>query len=193
MRLWTIQPFIVLDILEQYGVFTAREDLIAFPEFTTEYDWLCEHLEQKDKRPASVKYPVWAWHTFNGHHKKPDLRYNGHGQRGEKLACIELEIPDSKVLLSDFDLWHFVLNDYWIDPDVFLPDYNDEQSDANDEKYNSLSAEQQQQVKLSSWETIFDVEQVMQSDWISRGKYIQAVFWELKMDYVKKVQIFTAK
>lgn len=191
MTLWTIQPVCVLEELEQYGVYRARSDRISMLEFFgPSYLWLCEFLNKKDPCPSGVQYPVWAWHTFCGKRKKPDLRHTCYGAKGEELVCIEFEIPDNKVLLSDFELWHFVLNNWWLDTEMFLPGFTEEQYDANHKLFEALSPEEKQKKIEESWLNIFDVNEVIDNDFIRRGVDIQAIFWELKMEWVKKIQYF---
>lgn len=192
MQLWTMQPVEVYEILMQDGVFRTDPQKVDMPEFLTAYDWLNQYLERKTEKPATVSYPVWAWYRFNGKEKKPDLRHSCYGRRGEKMVCLELEVPDNEVLLSDFDLWHFPLNNWWLDIDVFQDDYTEEQYDESHRWFDSLSKENQQKEKDKSWQKIFDIEPY-ENDWIAKGKYVQAVFWELKLEYVKKVQFFTAR
>lgn len=191
MRLWTMQPVEVYEILLRDGVFHCDPNKIPEPSFTEAYDWLNQYLEKKDSKPQNVKYPIWAWFRFNGKEKKPDLRHSCYGYRGDKMVCIELDIPDEKVLLSDFDLWHFPLNRWWLN-DCFYPEYNDEEDDKARAWFKSLSKEQQETEKEKSWEQIFNIEP-FESDWILRGKYVQAIFWEIKLDQVKKIQYFTAR
>ncbi len=192
MKLWTMQPVEVYDILMRDGVFSPDPTLISMPEFLTAYDWLIKYLEKKSKKPAGVSYPVWAWYRFNKKEKKPDLRHACYGVRGEKMVCLELEIPDQEVLLSDFDLWHFVLNNWWLDPAVFKEKYTEEEYDKNHEWFKNLTAKEQDEEKDKSWHMIFDITP-FDSDWIAKGDYVQAIFWELKKEYVKKVQFFTAR
>ena len=47
---------------------------------------------------------------------KPDLRSSGHLLKGERGVRIEFRVSDRLILLSDFDLWHYVLN-YWYLPE----------------------------------------------------------------------------
>ena len=63
--------------------------------------------------PDGVNYPIWAWHTVDWKHQKPDLAKTEFRKKGNQV-CIELEMPEDKVLLSDEEMWHFVLNDYFI-------------------------------------------------------------------------------
>lgn len=191
MRLWTMQPVEVYDILMRDGIFICNPAKVPEPSFIDRYGWLVKKLNEKDLKPVHVDYPIWSWYRFNGKEKKPDLRHSCYGCRGDKMVCIELDVPDEKVLLSDFDLWHFPLNDWWLD-NCFHDGYGEEEYDRNHEWFKSLYKEEQRKEKEKSWEQIFNIEP-FESDWISRGKYVQAVFWELKMEYVKKVQYFTAR
>ena len=109
------------------------------------------------------------------------------------MVCIELEVPDEKVLLSDFDLWHFVLNDWWLDaPEMFTEGYTEEDYDRNQKWFKGLSEEEKRLEKEKSWEMVLNIEP-FESEWISRGQYVQAVFWELKGEWVKKVWRFIAR
>ena len=192
MRLWTMQPIEVYDILMQDGVFVCYPSKVCEPSFLDRYGWLNNKLNEKDPKPNNVQYPIWAWYRFDGKEKKPDLRHSCYGTRGEKMVCMELEVPDDKVLLSDFDLWHFPLNNWWLDPELFKDEYSEEEYDKNHEWFKGLGKEEQQKEKEKSWEQIFNIEP-FESDWIARGKYVQGVFWELRREYVKKVWRFTAR
>lgn len=191
IRLWTIQPVEVYEELTKTGRFIcnpALSDNIAEPMFDDAYKWLDKQMEKRvGSKPKGVTYPIWAWHTFNWKHKKPDLRMSGYANRGEKLVAIEIEIPDREVLLTDFDSWGFVLNKW------FLSSGNtEEECDKDEEEYKALPKNKQKKALEKSWENIFDLGPFC-NDWTWRGRYIQATFWELKMEYVKKVQFFTAK
>ena len=191
MKLWTMQPVEVYEILMKDGVFVCDETKIPEPSFKESYDWLNKHLEKKDAKPSSVKYPIWAWFRFDNKEKKPDLRHACYGNRGEKMVCLELEIPDEKVLLSDFDLWHFVLNKWWL-YDCFYPDYGEDDYEKSQQWFKTLDSDKQNLEKEKSWERIFDIVP-FENDWISKGTYVQAIFWELKKENVKKIQFFTAR
>ena len=75
MKLWTIQPVEVYEILQRDGVFVADETKIDMPEFLGPYKWLCKQLNKKTPCPVGVTVPIWAWYQFCGKQKKPDLRY----------------------------------------------------------------------------------------------------------------------
>lgn len=63
--------------------------------------------------PVGVIYPIWAWHTLDWQHEKPDFRGTEFRSYRGKHVCIEIEISEDKVLLSDEVEWHFVLNDIY--------------------------------------------------------------------------------
>ena len=107
MILWTIQQEYVYDELIDKGVYRTDESLALpyeFAEFKMPYDWLIDKMISLiGNPPAGVKYPVWAWHTWEGKRKRRDLRNSGYGNKGTRLVQMEIEIPDHEVVLTDFD------------------------------------------------------------------------------------------
>ena len=57
------------------------------------------------------------------------------------------------------------------------------------EWFDSLSDEEKEIVKRKSWEQIFDV---IHEDGTTT-MYIQATFWELRLEYVKNVRFFKGR
>jgi len=91
----------------------------AMQEFLAPYTWMAGQMERRLKipRPNKKAMPIWAWYQWEGASRcKPDLRAAGYLPRGEQGVRIELKVADDCVLLSDFDLWHYVLN-YWYLPE----------------------------------------------------------------------------
>lgn len=152
------------------------------------YDWLVERMKKRiGEPPEGATYPIWAWHTRDGKHKKPDLRHRGYNEPGISCVCIELEIDDNQVLLSDFDGWHFALGNYY-----YVQGGSEAESDRLDVWLDGLATEVREQEIKASWEQIFNVSPVV-SDWCPVGEFIQATFWELKIEQVKHVQYFVAR
>lgn len=193
MRLWTIQPIEVWEELNKKGYFICnpiKADYISDKEwnFKEAYDWLVGQMEYRiGRRPNGVSYPIWAWHTRDWKHKKPDLRNIGLGNKGEKSVCIEVEVPDNQVVLTDFDVWHFVLNKWYFDDS-----YSEEEWEKLHAKYDRLDRDVRGKVKIQSWQKVFDVSP-FQNEWCQRGRYIQATFWVLYLKDVKDVRFFTAR
>ena len=70
MKLWTMQPVEVYEILKRDGVFICDKEKADNPEFLEAYDWLNKYLEKKDPKPGNVEYPIWAWFRFNSMEKQ---------------------------------------------------------------------------------------------------------------------------
>lgn len=130
---------------------------------------------------------------------KPDLRSSGHLLKGERGVRIEFRVSDRLILLSDFDLWHYVLN-YW-----YLPESEKDAEDFEAElSRRGLSYYSTKPLRnaafhkkiTESWARIFDL------DWADRKqsiahprakKSIQASCWELRRNQVRDVRFFRAR
>ena len=108
MWLWTIQTKETWAHAEESGVLECTDidaDKGVDSEFRPAYDWMVGQLEQRVKNYPCNKYPIWAWH-----HPKPDLRRSGHLPRGTSGVRVEFLVSSDRVLLSDFEAGHGVLN-----------------------------------------------------------------------------------
>jgi hypothetical protein len=162
------------------------------------YRWMSEQMRSRIGSPPEADcQAIWAWYRWDGVRKKPDLRCPGHLPRGERGVRLELEYPRRHVLLSDFSLWHYVLN-YW-----YLPS-----SEADGEAFETelagrgLSFFEQKPLPhakyhgaiVESWDRIFDPAR-HQSE-LADGKEqesIQATIWEITLDHVRNYRYFTAR
>lgn len=192
MRLWTIQPEELYQQLITEKVIHCNplrsEGLIKL-EFGFAYDWMAEQMKLRiGAPPPGVKYPMWAWHTLNWKHQKPDLRRIEFRYIGVDSVCIELEVPENKALLSDEELWHFVLNDIYYSNSTNEEDFNAEYS-----WFESLPLSEQKSVKEESWKKIFRVSTQLNTEWARRGEFIQATFWELRLDQIISVRRFKGR
>lgn len=159
MRLWSFQP---KEITIPYITDVKNNNCYYKEDFHDAYLYMIEKLNQKTLKPKNCISPVWAWQTQNNKIKKPDMRLmiNSYYRKNKDHKIYELEIPDNQVLLSDYDNWHAVLNNYGI------PD---------DEDYDREFTEEE---KVKSWDKIFDVENL---------PYVQAVFWTIKQENIIKI------
>lgn len=194
MTIWTIQPAAVYEELKERKVLYTdisksalyhMEDVgVTDNPMQKGYDWLAKRMEEKIGKPDGASYPWWAWYKRKGKHRKPDLRETGYAEKGERCVCMELEVPDDGVILSDFDLWWFCISDRW-----FSGAADDDELDRLDGWFKSLDADEQERLKLESWEAVFDTE----PDQYGRGSWVQATFWELRLADVRKAVYFTAR
>ena len=185
MILWTIQPERVFRLIYKRGVYRCDFFKSGMKDFAYQYDWLVSQMKKRiGSPPEGVKYPVWAWHQWRKGRKKPDLRCERWycWPKGAKFYRLEIEIPDDKVLLHNFDAWGIILND------GLLADSEDE-SDKLDKIYDSLSPEEKNEFRAKNWEGVFDLKSV-NNDWMTRGENIQATFWELRRENIRSFTPF---
>lgn len=187
MILWTIQPESVYELIQSEGVYHCDIEKASFYDLKMQYDWLVQEMKKRiGKPPKGVTYPVWAWYMWEGRRMKPDLRSErwGNGWKGDRFACMEIDIPDEKVLLSDFDDWSMILLD------AFLSDSEIEDERLENE-YSSLPQCEKTAYKCNNWKRAFRLE-YLDNGWTHRGDSIQATFWELKKEDIKNVRFFSA-
>lgn len=187
MTLWTIQPERIYCFILKTGQYTCDPGQVVMSEFTKMYDWLALQMKERiGEPPEGIIYPVWAWHTQSSKHQKPDLRSErwSNGYDGDKFVCLEIEVPDEQVLLSDYDLWSLILLD------VLITETEEEDNEI-EKTYKALTPEKQLELKYENWKRVFDVTP-FDNAWMRRGAWIQATFWSLKKDMIKKVRYFTA-
>lgn len=177
MRLWTIQSNKAYEKLLKTGSLTCSREYITEESFIPAYDWLRRQMEKKiGPPPFPDAYPIWTWHTWEGRSGKPDMRRF----RTERLSpggCwrLTLNVPDDLVLLSDFDLWHFPLNGWYLSF-----------SEADADKHTAAS----QAEKERSWQLIFRLD-LPADDWVvSAEKSIQGTLWTITKDMVIRSEHF---
>ena len=173
-------------------------------EFSGPYLWMAEQMERRlsTPRPSKSAMPIWAWYQWEGKRCKPDLRATAHLPSGKQGVRLELQEADDRVLLSDFDLWHYVLN-YW-----YLPE-SEKIGEAFEKKLaeeglsffkcdheRPLSHVQYRQAIERSWERIFDLKWADRRRAIAdppEKKSVQATLWEIVLSDVVDAKKFTAR
>jgi Domain of unknown function (DUF3841) len=200
MRLWTIQTQGAWEKLQKDGILIASQEFIH-PDFLPAYSWLNDQMSLRlPPKPAAVTFPIWAWYQWqDAKQSRPDLRRRGHLLSGERGVLLECIIPDQLVLLSDFHLWHYVLN-YWYlakdEAEALLFEEKVQQKGVPINQKPFADAELHIQV-TDSWHRIFDLDWVDETGYVSIGtkddKSIQATFWELRLEQVRKVQPFLVR
>lgn len=134
--------------------------------FPKEYDWLMNQMEKRIYGYKKEDGLVFLWT------QKPDLRSSGHLNRGEEGVLIEVDLPKSKVLLSNFMAWHCVLND------IKAELHEDEKID-----------------KFKSWERIFDLELCSneKSSYFAYDDKVQGCTAKISIKNIKSIRFFKAK
>ena len=199
MILWTIQTEEAWLKLQATGMLRASRENIMEGCWILPYEWMVDQMKIRiGPPPGSSCFPMWAWYQWEGEKRsKPDLRAGGHLSKGQKGVRIEFECGDEEVLLSDFDLWHYVLN-YW-----YLPESESDGEDFEAElatfglsffKQKSLPDAEYHNRIVQSWDRIFDL-YWFEDDLAEPfpGKSIQATLWELTVDQVRNCKHFRSR
>ena len=160
-KFYTIQTIAAWDEAQRIGYLVGNRDFI-WPDFLQAYHWMMDHMRER-LLDYEGEYPIWIWP------EKQDLRKSGYLSKGEKGVQLELNVPDNKVLWSDFQAWHFVLN-YW------TLDVNDDEIIDREE----------------SWERIFDYSFLSnEMDWNPIDP--QGVTGKIPLQDIKIIKEFTSR
>ena len=104
MIIWTIQPYSVYQQLESKGQFYCdpeKSENLKENNFQVAYNWMIKQMKRRQiLPPKDVKVPLWAWYRRDYKHVRPDFRWV---RDSEIEVCMEINIPEEKVLLSDFE------------------------------------------------------------------------------------------
>lgn len=198
MILWTIQSAAAWQRAQGCGVLRAAAAYVP-ADFGPAYAWLGAHMERRiGPRPVGVTFPVWVWYQWEGRRRRPDLRSSGYLLHGERGVRVEFALEDNQVLLSDFDLWHYALN-YW----YLSANEADDQAFAAELAAQGLPTHGRElrlhpvahQRVMESWQRMFDLDWVdaYSSPQPNADRSIQATLWELPLAAVQDVKEFIAR
>ena len=210
--LWTFQDYnAIARSLEDHGKYQASisdSTWIDDPGFMAAYRWMIWQIDQHGvKRPESITVedpnlitPIWAWAKWTDDSSVdeesgiPKLKPDRNNQLfyGNEHDLVHLRVPVERVLMSDFDLFHCVLNAYeqalWQskshDSDVQVPltPFEEIWSQTPVEGYS-----QTDEIMLPDliWDNF--IVSVNESKSFDETPFIQAVLWELLPEDVIEV------
>ena len=204
MKLYSVQPLAVYDLLCREGLFHSRPQdypdsaLNLFNDdfkFAVAYQWLIERMIERGlARPHPEVFPVWAYlYWINRAKPKPDLRYTALKRWGKsgRQVLLTMIIPDDRVLLSDYDQWFSCLcygpagsvrdmEAFWRRSEKLGP-----------RPYDQPYPEPFHQELLDTWRLVLDLAAARKKNRISKANQcIQATFWELTADQVTEAVAF---
>jgi hypothetical protein len=203
MIVWSILTADAWGELQQTGQLRASRQHVE-PDFMAAYTWMAEQMERRliIPRPSKDAMPIWVWSQWWGDRRKPDLRASGHLPKGTRGVRVECKVHDDRLLLSDFQLWHFVLN-YG-----YLP-RSEKEGEAFEKELtaaglsltgcslrNPLPHAQYRQKIEQSWERIFDLTWTDPDHAIvppTKDRSIQGTLWELLLEDVIDANEFAAQ
>ncbi len=187
MKIWSMQPASILDDIDKYGFFRCDEtksfNLSKENSLKPQYNWLINQMEQKiGKRPEGVNFPIWAWHTWEFKRQMPDPDSAAFLKRDGDKVFLTIDIPDDKVVLTDFDAWQNVMTDGFVSAAT-----NEKEYDIEAELLENANDEEIVELIHKSWQNVFITDKV-ENDYLIRGKYIQATFWEITSKNIINIQ-----
>jgi hypothetical protein len=198
MKLWTIQPIEWYErLLTEKIIYGERKYVDSY--FLCGYEWLVKVMEERiGKRPSNDSFPVWAWYQYLTTKKiRPDLRESGYLRKGETGVRIEIEKNENEVLLSDYDLWHSPLGNFFYigesEKDTLKFDKMLKNKKLDKVDFEKLPIKIRKRIE-ESWLKVFDMN--YDCPYFARekkDKSIQATFWSLSLDEVVKVDKFVAR
>ena len=187
MVLYSIQHRCVWDQLRERGEYHGVASQVD-AHWRHAYGWMRRQMQrQLGPAPAAGFMPVWAWRWWRGPARpRPDLRHRGHLRAGTAGVLLTLELAPSRVLLSDFELWHYVLNGW------YLP------ANRADERRFARGAQRPPKVRArqieDSWRRIFRIGELRPPyGHPLRSRAVQAVCWQLRLADVMQVREFKAR
>lgn len=194
MILWTIQTQKAWDVLDQEGYLVTSKKNIGDVCFEKAYLWMIDQMTDRiGPPPRRNRFPIWAWYQYQSAIKpRPDLRNRAHLPPKTRGVLIEFECDENDVLLSDFELWHYVLNNW------FLSESLEEDGISEFEKSapRDLTKEQvhNQEALEKSWQRIFDLDWSVPDIADPRHlKSIQATIWIIRKEQIRSSKMFIAR
>lgn len=195
MRLWSIQAHAAYEAWDQRRPFRASRRH-AIPELVGAYRWMADQLRDRvGPSPIEDALPLWAWRqAHDATRLRPDLRGSGFLPRGTPGVRLELELAEDRVLLSDFQKWHCVLNDTFVPVDLAEVEAFEARLMEAGVSATGPYPEPFRTEVTRSWQRIFDIDAPASDAWEPPAeRQIQAVFWELRAADVRAVQPFVAR
>ena len=181
MLVWSIRTPVEVEQLLNTGV--LRTDTKKMDQdFLRDYNWMSQQLTQRvEVAPPDVTYPIWVWvHYYHTQKSRPDLRRlkrTWSSVKGKPFVLLTLDIPNELILMSSFDAWHAVLNNHPYTS-------KDEEYEYFEQVLPTLPPEEAEQLKQQTWQRIFE---------FTSDECVQGVVWELRREWLIKVQYFTSQ
>ena len=205
LTLWTIQRKNVWKKIFLDGRYSSNdpyiEDKEAFyniPSFKKAYDWMIKNMEKKlGPRPVDCVLPIWAWYHYGSIvYPKPDLRtIVWEYEKGSEHVLIELVVPYYRAILSNFDAWNYVINNWYIPSSIRDNNkFNKIAKSLGVNPYIDKHPKQLTKIIEQSWNKVFDMDKLC--EFISGEKdnrSIQATLWQIFKEDVVDTKFFVGR
>ena len=181
MKIWTIQKREILNKLMSDAKIQRHLSNIC-PDILEDYQWMIQKMVESGIVIQEKITPFWAWHSYAGlSNPKPDLLDEGHHPKGTKCVCLELNIPDDLVLISQFEMWVWIMNKWYVSENAIERDAVEKSGFTKPQLHQS-------------WNRIFNLDFGSDEFWNPKSsRAIQAVFPYLDANWIQEVESFTAQ
>lgn len=194
MRLYHYMDAEAYEAMNRSGRLVGSPAHSPYPEFAFAYAWLADVMRRRigpAPEGCDATWPVFTWALHNG---LSPLAYDREQDRpgsedpNDAGFLVGFDVPDGAYLLSDFDDWHFVLNNWFLPSCGSAIDDPDNEGDAFDdlcrrhgcEPYGLFdeanSVPEVEAARRANWERIVDHPH-------DNGS-VQATLWELRAEWV---------
>lgn len=147
------------------------------PIFRSAYAWMKASMTSAGVfAPATDLSPWWCWVRRGENHSEPFI------EDAEGLldpVVLQLAIPCEQLVLSCFDLWHFVLNNWYVwSSEMDEQDFDRIKESTQEGSDAALLLDQRMK---QSWPAIFELDQRAVDLGPFQAKSIQGCFWTLRL------------
>lgn len=171
-------------LLEAGGLLTcpigeANDD----PSFQNAYAWMKDSMASAGiLAPEPGISPWWCWVRREENHPEP---YIEDTEGLHDPVVLELSVPSEEVVLSCFDLWHFVLNKCYVSASE-LDEQGFDQAQERAEEGSDAALQLQRRMR-KSWSAVFELDQNAVDMGAFEAKSIQGCFWTLRLSDVTSI------
>lgn len=197
MKAWTVQTNEAFAILNRDGVLYCDCPRCARymddgndGVFNRAYDWMMSQMERRIpvSRPQQAAYPLWVWVQVGSY--KKEYHPSGNDYTHGKDVLLELDIPEDQILLSDFDLWHCVLNEGSTGTDRLMEKALDRFYCQNKEATLQEYPQELREYVIQSWERIFQLDRRdRNASRMRRNRTIQGTLWQIRSEWVRSYRM----
>lgn len=153
---WTLLERSTWQLLEAEGVLTCPIDKANDdPIFQDAYGWMKDSMASAGiLAPEPDLSPWWCWVRSGENHPEP---YIEDAEGLHDPVVLQLSVPAEQIVLSCFDLWHFVLNKCYVWASE-LDEQDFDRAMENAEEGSSAALQLQRRME-GSWSAIFELDQ----------------------------------
>ena len=155
----------------------GKDDNKYLNHFERPYDFIIHSMKNKLPLPNNkdAYYPIWGWYKYEGRYKPSKFLDDIH----KGLVRLKIEIASSRVLLSDFDYFSYLISG----GNLYINLSKDDEKKYEDKIF------EEDEFYYPNYEYMFLIHRKKDDDYgfSYHKETIQGTFWELYLEDVKEV------